>query len=83
MAFVVEPGLYIRPQALEALPDTRENRLFKEAVGPVVEKYKNIGVRIEDSFLLTETGLKSLSASVPRTVAEVEAWMKRPTGSLP
>ena len=29
---------------------------------PMVEKYKNIGVRIEDSFLLTATGLERLSA---------------------
>ena len=44
---------------------------------PVVEKYKNIGVRIEDSYLLTPTGLERLSASVPRTVEEIEGWMKR------
>jgi Xaa-Pro aminopeptidase len=76
MAFVVEPGLYIRPQALDNLPDTPQNREFKEKVKPAVEKYKNIGVRIEDSFLLTDAGLKRLSATVPRTIEEVEAWMK-------
>jgi Xaa-Pro aminopeptidase len=76
MTFVVEPGLYIRPQALEGLADTAENREFKEKVKAAVEKYKNIGVRIEDSFLLTQAGLKSLSATVPRTIEEVEAWMK-------
>ena len=58
------------------------NRLFKEKVGPAVEKYRNIGVRIEDSLLLTETGLKSLSQSVPRTVADVEAWLRRPAVSV-
>ena len=78
MAFVMEPGLYIRPQALDNLPDTPANREFKEKVKPAVEKYKNIGVRIEDSFLLTDAGLKRLSATVPRTIEEVEAWMKRP-----
>lgn len=76
MAFVVEPGLYIRPQAIEQMPDTPENRAFKEATAKAVAKYKNIGVRIEDSFLLTETGLKRLSAAVPRTIEEIEAWMK-------
>ena len=75
MAFVVEPGLYIRPQALSDLADTPENREFKDKVKAAVEKYKNIGVRIEDSFLLTDAGLKQLSATVPRTVADVEAWM--------
>ena len=77
MAFVVEPGLYIRPQALDNVPSTPENQAFKTQVGPAVEKYKNIGVRIEDSFLLTDSGLKRLSAGVPRTIEEVEAWMKR------
>ena len=81
MAFVVEPGLYIRPQALDGLPNTPENQAFKEKIKPAVEKYKNIGVRIEDSFLLTDAGLKRLSAGVPRTVEEVEAWMRRPAGA--
>lgn len=80
MAFVVEPGLYIRPQALEQLPNTPPSAAFRAKVGPAVEKYKNIGVRIEDSFVLTETGLKSLSSTVPRTIEEVEAWMKPKPG---
>jgi Xaa-Pro aminopeptidase len=81
MTFVVEPGIYVRPQALADLPDTPENQKFKAAVAPAVEKYKNTGVRIEDSFLLTATGLKRLSATVPRTIEEVERFMK--TGERP
>lgn len=77
MTFVVEPGLYIRPQALDELSDTPENRAFKAAVLPAVRKYAQIGIRIEDSFLLTDTGLTRLSATVPRTIEEVEAFMKR------
>lgn len=76
MAFTIEPGLYLRQQALDDMPDTPANRAFKEKVAPAFAKYKNIGVRIEDSFLLTDAGLKSLSQSVPRTVEEVEAWLK-------
>lgn len=72
MAFVIEPGIYVRPQALDALPDTPENRAFKAAVAPAVAKYKDIGVRIEDSFVLTEGGLKNLSAKVPRSIEDVE-----------
>ncbi len=85
MTFVVEPGLYIRPQALDALPDTPEHRAFKTAVAPAVQKYAQIGVRVEDSFLLTDTGLVRLSASVPRTIDEVEAFMKgsRPASTQP
>jgi Xaa-Pro aminopeptidase len=80
MAFVIEPGIYIRPQALENLPQTAANTAFIAKVRPMVERYKNIGVRIEDSYLLTPTGLERLSASVPRTIEEIESWMKR--GSL-
>lgn len=36
---------------------------------------ENIGVRIEDDILVTETGAKNLSARVPRTVAEIEKLM--------
>ncbi len=81
MTFVVEPGIYVRPQALDDLPDTAENRTFKDAVRGAVEKYKFTGIRIEDSFLLTPTGLKRLSATVPRTIEEVERFMK--TGERP
>ncbi|MFN8062723.1 MAG: aminopeptidase P N-terminal domain-containing protein [Vicinamibacterales bacterium] len=86
MAFTIEPGVYVREQALRDLPDTPENRAFIEKVRSAVQKYKDIGVRIEDSFLLTETGLERLSSRVPRTVDEVETFMKtkgtggRPTG---
>jgi Xaa-Pro aminopeptidase len=77
MTFVIEPGLYIREVALEQLPETPENRTFAEAVQPAVEKYAGIGVRVEDSFLLTGDGLESLSATVPRTVEEIEAFLAR------
>ena len=77
MAFVIEPGIYVREAALDALPKTAENAAFIEKVRPLVAKYKNIGVRIEDSFLFTEKGLERLSASVPRTLDEVERFMKQ------
>ena len=77
MTFVIEPGIYIREAALENLPKTPENQAFIEKVRPVVQKYKDIGVRIEDSFLLTEKGLERLSAGTPRTIPEIEDFMKR------
>lgn len=76
MTFVIEPGIYIRADALDTLPRTAENEAFVQRVRPAFEKYKNIGVRIEDSFLLTEAGLQRLSASVPRTIEEIERFMK-------
>lgn len=75
MTFVIEPGLYIREQALDQLEDTPENRAFKEKVRPVVARYRDVGVRVEDSFLLTASGLERLSARVPRTLEEIEAFM--------
>jgi len=77
MAFVIEPGIYIREAALDNLPKTPESAAFIEKVRPVVQKYRNIGVRIEDSFLLTASGLERLSARVPRTIAEIESFMKQ------
>jgi Xaa-Pro aminopeptidase len=76
---VIEPGIYIRQSALDALPRTTENLALIERIQPAVKKYMDIGVRVEDSFLLEESGLRRLSASVPRTIDEVEAFMtKRP-----
>ena len=71
-AFVIEPGLYIREAALDELPKTPENAAFIEKVRPGVQKYKNIGVRIEDSFLMTEQGPVMLSEKAPRKVADIE-----------
>ncbi|MDX6268899.1 MAG: Xaa-Pro aminopeptidase, partial [Acidobacteriota bacterium] len=52
MVFTVEPGIYIRPDALDNLPKTEEARKFAEAVRPAFEKYKGIGVRIEDDVVI-------------------------------
>jgi Xaa-Pro aminopeptidase len=47
----------------------------------VPEEYRGIGVRIEDDILLTEDGPVNLSADIPRTADEVEAWVARLSGS--
>ena len=57
MTFVIEPGIYVRPAALDALPRTAENLALIEKIGSSVKKYANIGVRVEDSFLLEESGI--------------------------
>ena len=77
VAFVIEPGVYIREAALELLPDTPENRAFIAAVRPTVQRYRDIGIRVEDSFLLTAQGLVTLS-DVPRTIEDIERFMARP-----
>lgn len=75
MAFTIEPGIYIREAALNDLPKTAANAAFVEKVRAAVQKYKDIGVRVEDSFLLTETGIENLSGSVPRTIDDVERFL--------
>jgi Xaa-Pro aminopeptidase len=75
--FTVEPGIYVSPDLLQSLPDTPKNRTMLAKVRPAVERYKGIGVRIEDDYALTDTGLEWLSAGVPREIPEVEALMRQ------
>ncbi|PYR38344.1 MAG: hypothetical protein DMF90_03570 [Acidobacteria bacterium] len=82
MSFVIEPGLYIRQAALDALPRTSANVALIEKIQPAVTKYTGIGIRIEDSFLLEPSGLRRLSSAVPRTIEEVESFM-RERGAAP
>jgi Xaa-Pro aminopeptidase len=42
----------------------------------VPPKFRGIGVRIEDDVVVTDKGCKNLSAGIPRTVKDIEAWMK-------
>ena len=48
---------------------------FQEDDLLVPEELRGIGIRIEDDVLVTADGGRNLSASLPRTSTEVEAWM--------
>lgn len=43
----------------------------------VPERFRGIGVRIEDDFVITADGCENLSAMLPRTASDVEEWMSR------
>ena len=73
MAITMEPGIYVRPDALDNLPKTPENEKFIAAVKPAFEKYKGIGVRIEDDLLITAGEPQVLSAGIPSKLEDVEA----------
>jgi len=75
MVFTNEPGIYIREDALDNLPNTPAMQAFKEKVRPVFEKYKNIGVRIEDDMLVTDSGARWMTKDLPRSIPDIEAFM--------
>lgn len=82
MVFTNEPGVYIREDALDYLPKTPENEQFIAAVRPAFEKYKNIGVRIEDDMLVTQDGVRWMTEALPRSIADIENFMARATREL-
>jgi Xaa-Pro aminopeptidase len=82
-AFTIEPGIYVRNNVLDIIPDTPRNRALIEKLRPAVQKYANIGVRIEDDYIATPTAIEWISRA-PRELAEVEAAMKEKwTGPAP
>ncbi|TFD67010.1 aminopeptidase P family protein [Cryobacterium sp. Hb1] len=63
---VLEPGMVF----------TIEPGLYFQADDLTVPaEFRGIGVRIEDDILVTPTGAENLSAAIPRTATEVEAWI--------
>ncbi|MDO8501479.1 MAG: Xaa-Pro peptidase family protein [Gemmatimonadaceae bacterium] len=74
-AFTIEPGIYVRGNLLDIIPNTPKNQAMIAKIRPAVQKYANIGVRIEDDYMVTPAGVEWISRA-PREMAEIEAIMK-------
>jgi Xaa-Pro aminopeptidase len=83
MVFTNEPGIYIREDAFAKIPDNPEGTAFKTKVKAAYEKYMNIGVRIEDDLLVTETGVTWMTGKLPRSIADIEAFMAKVPKEIP
>jgi len=55
---------------------TVEPGLYVRPADGVPEQYWNIGIRIEDDALVTDSGAHILSAAAPKTVSDIEALMR-------
>lgn len=82
-AFTIEPGIYVRGNLLDIIPNTPKNQAMLARIRPAVRKYANIGVRIEDDYIVTPTIVEWVSRA-PREINEIEALMKETwTGPAP
>ena len=80
VVFTNEPGIYVRPDALDQMPygwQPGEWEQFKAAVRPAFEKYKGVGVRIEDDLLITADGVRWMSEALPRKINEIEDFIAK------
>lgn len=76
-AFTIEPGVYVRSNLLDIIPKTPRNQAMISKIRPAVEKYRNIGVRIEDDYIVTPAKIEWISTA-PREIDEIEAIMREP-----
>ena len=80
VVFTNEPGIYVRPDALDQMPygwNEADWEKFKTAIRPAFEKYKGMGVRIEDDMLVTADGVRWLSEALPRKIADIEDFIAK------
>jgi Xaa-Pro aminopeptidase len=70
-AFSIEPGIYVRRHLLEVIPETPRNAQLKTRIRDAVARYGDIGVRIEDDYIVTAAGVEWISRA-PREIAEIE-----------
>jgi Xaa-Pro aminopeptidase len=64
----LEPGMVI----------TVEPGCYIRPGDDVPPAFWNIGVRIEDDVVITDTGSEVISGAAPKTIADIEALMRGP-----
>ena len=68
--------MYLDAELKEGMVFTIEPGLYfhdNDLLAP--ERFRGIGIRIEDDVLVTKDGVENLSAKLPRTPKEIESWM--------
>lgn len=77
MVVTNEPGIYVRRddvlanEKFKALPTAEQ-----ESIRAALDRFEGIGVRIEDDLLITDGAPRLLSSNSPRTVAEIEQFLR-------
>lgn len=81
--FTLEPGVYVRATTLDVIPNVPANAGLRAKLASLVPKYANIGVRIEDDYIVTASGHDRITADVPRDIDAIEREMALPVGPAP
>lgn len=83
MVVTYEPGLYFPSGDIKELSakmkdkvDSKELAAFIKKVEPIYNKYAGIGVRIENDYLVTESGNELITADNPTSIADIEKLMQ-------
>lgn len=76
-AFVIEPGVYVRADTVDRLRRMPDWVAFVHRIAPALSRYRDVGVRVEDSFLMTPSGPTMLSDLAPRRVIDIEKVVGR------
>ena len=78
MVIAIEPGIYVRKDDVLASPVYAKFTADEKArVSAALDRYRDIGVRIEDNVLITNGPAQLLSGKAPRSAADIEAFMNR------